>query len=437
MGELTLSRVRGLLAIWPAALVTLAAACSSTPGPAAAPPDAAGTPTAAASPTAISVEPDTEAETALPEFMRYGWETDFSRHTVPYEEIRPGGPARDGIPPIDDPAFISASTPPAYMSDDEPVISLEIAGDRRAYPLAIMVKHEIVNDVVGGRSVTVTYCPLCNTGIAFERTLDGRLLDFGTTGNLRNSNLIMWDRQTQTWWQQATGEAIVGELSGAILTFIPVQIVSWKAFRDAFPNGLVLSRDTGFEFVYDSPPYGGYDVLLPRDSSTDLFGEHRIQPRDRVVSLSVAGKSVAYPFSLLEEHPVINDAIDGLDVVIFFVGGALSPFPEQVDETISSGLSSMMLYEDVSERGDLSFRTVGATAVFSPTVDGAALTFEVRAGDIVDRETGSRWDILGRAVGGPLKGATLEPVVHGNDFWFAWVAFHPDTEVRTIGDVLR
>ena len=132
----------------------------------------------------------------------------------------------------------------------------------------------------------------------------------------------MWGPPDPDLVAQATGEAIVGELSGAILTFIPVQIVSWKAFRDAFPNGLVLSRDTGFEFVYDSPPTAATTCcsLVIRAQTCLVNTESR--PRDRVVSLSVAGKSVAYPFSLLEEHPVINDAIDGLDVVIFFVGGA-------------------------------------------------------------------------------------------------------------------
>ena len=424
----------GLLLLAAPLLALLAAACSSAASQPPSPTPTVETPIAVVSPTAVVAEPDVDGESELPDFMRYGWETDFSKHTVPYDEIRPAGPIRDGIPPLDDPKFASASDPPDYLGDDEPVISLDINGERRAYPLAVMVKHEIVNDEVGGRHVTVTYCPLCNTGIAFDRTIDGRVLDFGTTGHLRNSNLIMWDRQTQTWWQQTTGEAIVGELSGALLTFIPVQIISWQAFRDAFPEGLVLTRDTGYDFVYESPPYGGYDVLVSLDPESGLFGEHGVQPKDRVVSLIVGGKSIAYPFSLLEERPVINDTFEGRDIVVFFVGGTISPFPEQVDETLSAGLTALAMGVEVPERGELSFRTVGSTAVFSPTVDGRKLTFEERAGQIVDRETGSSWDILGRAVAGPMKGKTLEPVVHGNDFWFSWVAFHPDTEVRTAAD---
>ena len=270
--------------IWPILAATvatlLAVACSSAGTGSVTPSPAAG---ATVSPKTAVVSPEADEGVSLPRFMTLGWETDFSKHSVPYEEIKPGGPVRDGIPPLDAPVFVSASEAPDYMSDDEPVISLEINGDRRAYPLAIMMKHEIVNDEVGGQLVTVTYCPLCNTGIAFDRTVGGRVFDFGTTGNLRNSNLIMWDRQTQSWWQQTTGDAIVGELTGTVLSLIPVQILSWAAFRDAFPEGLLLTRDTGFEFVYDSPPYGGYDVLVSQETARSVFGEDGIQPKDRVV----------------------------------------------------------------------------------------------------------------------------------------------------------
>ncbi|MBM3945626.1 MAG: DUF3179 domain-containing protein, partial [SAR202 cluster bacterium] len=151
----------------------------------------------------------------LPGFMTTGWKTDFSRHSVPYSEISSGGPGKDGIRPIDRPTFAPASDPPPYMRDAEPVIVLELGGEARAYPLAIMIAHEIVNDEVAGLHVSVTYCPLCNSAIVFDRRLGDLVLDFGTTGNLRNSDLVMWDRQTESWWQQITGEAIVGQLTGA------------------------------------------------------------------------------------------------------------------------------------------------------------------------------------------------------------------------------
>ena len=134
-----------------------------------------------------------------------GWKTDFSKHSVPFTEIRSGGPPRDGIPPIDNPAFKLVSNAPEYLADDEPVVSLEIHAEAKAYPLAILMWHEIVNDELGGIPVTVTFCPLCNTAIVFDRRLDGEVFDFGTSSLLRNSDLVMWDRQTESWWQQITG----------------------------------------------------------------------------------------------------------------------------------------------------------------------------------------------------------------------------------------
>ena len=205
--------------------------------------------------------PEKAQETAdgipFPRYMTFGWETDFSKHSVPLDEIRSGGPGRDGIPPIDDPEFAKVSDPPGYMVDVEPVISLEINGQARAYPLIILMNHEIVNDEVGGVPVSVTYCPLCNTAIVFDRRVAGEILDFGVSGNLRNSDLVMWDRQTQSWWQQITGEAIVGELTGTQLEFIPAPVVTWAQFAGAFPDGEILTRPFSPFTNYDLPLYSG------------------------------------------------------------------------------------------------------------------------------------------------------------------------------------
>ena len=194
----------------------------------------------------VAPDPDFERELREARFSTRGWETDFSRHSVPYSEIISGGPPPDGIPPIDDPKFVSPEDADRWLTGQEPVIALEIDGDARAYPLQIMIWHEIVNDVVGDVPVTVTFCPLCNSAIVFDRRLDGVTYDFGTSGNLRNSDLIMWDRQTESWWQQLTGEAIVGELTGKVLTFLPAPIVSWEDFKAANTGSKVLSRSTGF-----------------------------------------------------------------------------------------------------------------------------------------------------------------------------------------------
>jgi hypothetical protein len=184
--------------------------------------------------------------------------TDFSRTTIDLAEIVSGGPPKDGIPSIDDPQF----TPVGKLSGltpEEPVLSLIIGKQARAYPLRVMIWHEIVNDVVGGRPVAVTYCPLCNTGIVFDRRLEGRTLDFGTTGKLRHSDLVMYDRQTESWWQQYGGDAIVGDLAGRSLKILPSRLESLAGFRERAPEGLVLVPNNPRFRAYGSNPYVGYD----------------------------------------------------------------------------------------------------------------------------------------------------------------------------------
>lgn len=184
--------------------------------------------------------------------------TDFSRSTVDLVEIISGGPPKDGIPPIDEPRFIRVSKVKG-LAPNEPVLSLILGKEARAYPLRVMIWHEIVNDVVAGVPVTVTYCPLCNTGIVFDRRLDGRTLDFGTTGKLRHSDLVMYDRQTESWWQQFGGEAIVGELAGRSLEIFPSRLESFESFRERAPEGDVLVPNNPHFRAYGSNPYVGYD----------------------------------------------------------------------------------------------------------------------------------------------------------------------------------
>ncbi len=187
------------------------------------------------------------------------FKTNFGQHTVPYSEILSGGPPKDGIPAINHPHFVSVSDADAWLKPVETVIFVEVGDDARAYPIQICMWHEIVNDVVGELPLVVTFCPLCNTAIAFERTLGEPVLDFGTTGRLRFSDLIMYDRQTESWWQQATGEAIAGELTSTHLVYYPASIISWAYFKAARPDSKVLSRDTGFDHPYGRNLYAGYD----------------------------------------------------------------------------------------------------------------------------------------------------------------------------------
>ncbi len=254
--------------------------------------------------------------------------------------------------------------------------------------------------------MVVTFCPLCNAALAFDRTLDGRVYEFGTSGLLRNSDLVMYDRTSESLWQQFTGEAIAGELTGSQLRFLPAGIISFGDFREAHPDGSVLSRDTGYDRDYGANPYVGYDNI---DQSPFLFRgdpDGRLPAMERVVAVELDGVDIAYPFSSVTEAGVINDSRAGSGLVIFHEGGTASALGERV----------------IAESAD-----IGATGVFRPLVDGRKLTFRREGGAIVDEETGSTWNILGQATGGPLAGSQLEPLVHGNHFWFAWAAFKPDT----------
>jgi hypothetical protein len=198
------------------------------------------------------------AVAAEPDHWRTEWpNTNFTRHSVDLAEVMSGGPPKDGIPSIDDPAFVPVSE--ATLSDREPVIGLMIDGDVRAYPLRILIWHEIVNDVVGGVPVAVTYCPLCNTGIVFDRRVGDRVLEFGTTGKLRNSDLVMYDRTTESWWQQFLGEAIVGELTGTELIMLPARLESFASFKERAPDGRVQVAPGGSKRAYGANPYAGYD----------------------------------------------------------------------------------------------------------------------------------------------------------------------------------
>lgn len=209
------------------------------------------------------------------------WITDFDKTDIDISTIISGGPPKDGIAAIDEPTFISIAEAGA-LGDRDPVIGIEINGDARAYPLGVLMRHEIANDVIGGKAVTVTYCPLCNSAIVFDAMIDGKRHDFGTTGRLRNSDLVMYDRQTETWWQQFNGKALIGEYLGRQLQAIPSRMESFGNFKKRFPNGKVMAGESGSLARYNSNPYGGYDT----SSTPFLFiGElpKDVDPMQRVV----------------------------------------------------------------------------------------------------------------------------------------------------------
>ena len=223
-------------------------------------------------------------------WTREGWKTDFSRTSIAFGEILSGGPPRDGIPSIDNPVFAAASEV-STIGDREPVIRLQVGDDVRAYPLQILTWHEIVNDTVGGVPVAVTYCPLCNASIVFDRRVGDRIFEFGTTGKLRNSDLVMYDRTTESWWQQFTGAAIVGEMTGEKLTLIPSRIMAFADFKSQNASARVLAPNNPGMRDYGRNPYAGYDStaypFLYRGEMPD-----GIEPMARVIVVRTDGNPI-------------------------------------------------------------------------------------------------------------------------------------------------
>jgi len=373
---------------------------------------AAATPTSGTANTAVPAAAAASDSVERPSWASANWKTNFARHSVPFDEIMSGGVGRDGIPSIDAPEFISNTEAQEWLADNEPVIALEIDGDARAYPLQILTWHEIVNDTVGDVPVAVTFCPLCNSAIVFDRRVAGEIYEFGVSGLLRNSDLVMYDRTSESLWQQFTGEAIIGDLTGTQLTFLPSSLISFADFQAAYPEGQVLSQDTGFNRRYGVNPYTNYDAGGGTPFLFDGEIDERLPAMERVVAVTLTNPDgttvdIAYPLRSLAEAGVINDTEHNL--AVFHLPGT------------SSALGATQIAEGAD---------VGATGVFDPRLDDQTLTFRREGATIVDEQTGSTWNILGEAISGALAGRQLTPIIHGNHFWFAWAAFHPDTLVH-------
>ncbi|WP_460704499.1 DUF3179 domain-containing protein [Myceligenerans halotolerans] len=382
-----------------AALLVALAGCAAPEEPAG---DGSGTAGESGSAAGSGVDDDT------PSALDYPQNPDLPEPLIDLDHLASGGIPPDGIPAIDDPVFQPAGEVD-WLDDDEPVLSLTVADETRAYPLQVMTWHEIVNDEVGGVPVAVTYCPLCNSGVAFERTVDGEVLDFGTSGKLYIDNLVMYDRQTESLWPQLTGQASVGHLTGAQLVAIPMGAVGWGQFRSDHPDALVLTRDTGFSRDYGRNPYPGYDDPDGRLLVQPPTEDPRLPVKERVVGIESDGNAVAVRRALLAESGVLEVEVGGRDLVLWHREGQASAL--DADRIVDG-------------------QEVGTVGVFEPTTaDGRALTFRPAGAGFEDEETGSAWNVLGRATAGPLKGETLEPVTHLDTFWFAWVGFQPETRL--------
>jgi hypothetical protein len=281
---------------------------------------------------------------------------DLRRSLVPADEIHAGGPSRDGIPALTDPKFVPAAKAD-FLSPEDRILGLHLGGEARAYPIGILNWHEIVNDRIGGRAVAVTYCPLCGTGVAFDALHDGRRLEFGVSGLLYNSDVLLYDRQTESLWSQIKKQAVTGPMKGQRLSALPMTDTTWRAWRKAHPRTLVLSTDTGHSRDYSRDPYAGYaqerGLYFPVSARSK-----RYHPKERVLGLEIDGTFKAYPFAELSKHGGgdMRDRVNGRNLLVSF---------DPINESATA-------YDD--------------------------------------------------------KGYQL-PAITG--FWFAWYAFHPQTEIFT------
>ena len=317
-------------------------------------------------------------------------ETDGLKHLIPLDKIRGGGPPKDGIPSIDNPVFANVDNS-QFMSNSDTVIGLEIDGEAKAYPLFILVWHEIVNDEIGGVPVSVTYCPLCYTNQVFERIIDGNTVEFGTSGKLYNSNLLMYDRFTESYWSQALGMAVTGELTGYKLDLVPFDVITWGDWKTLHPDTLVLTTDTGHIRSYATDPYGNYytepRIMFPVEHKDD-----RMHPKEIILGFNYENVYKAYKQSDVESMIVINDNIDDNHVML------VSLFSEN-------------------------------TRAFDRNLDGIVLDFEYVENKILDTQTNSEWNYDGLSISGQYLGKQLERLPMEPGFWFEWVAFHPETLV--------
>jgi hypothetical protein len=357
------------------------------------------------------------AQMKNPKNIPFNWNTDTTLTNIDLSELSVVLP-RGSFAVLNYPKFVSREDGLKDFFSKEPVISVEINGQAKAYPLNMLSIHEIANDTLSGMPILSTYCPLCNAGIVYDRRLNYKgkdfLLQFEVSGMLRKSDMVMADKQTETWWQQLEGKAIVGNLEGAELSVIPSLVISVEEFFKRYPDGKILFKSTGIEGAeeyygknfyknYDSPDNKPYDRFFSPD---DI--DPRLPAMERIVDIRSAGEFKVYTFSVVAEKGVLNDEFNGKNIVLFYQPGTVSVLDEK----------------EISESRD-----VGMVTVFNSKLEDKILSFRKENGIILDNETNSKWDITGRCIEGKLKGKELQIEPHGNHFAFAWLAFHPDTKI--------
>ncbi|MBI3124035.1 MAG: DUF3179 domain-containing protein [Ignavibacteriales bacterium] len=351
-----------------------------------------------------------------PKNIPFGWKTDTTKTEINLSELSIVLP-RGSFQVLNYPGFVGKEEGLKSFFPLEPVISIEITGEAKAYPLNMLSVHEIANDSLAGIPILATFCPLCNSGIVYDRRLihkgGNHLLDFEVSGMLRKSDMVMADKQTETWWQQLEGKAIVGELAGAELKVIPSLILSVKDFFDRYPNGKILSKSTGIKDAEESYGYNYYKNYDRTDGKPHerFFDPNQIDKRlpamERVVDIRNRGEFKIYPFSVIAKTGVINDEFNSKNVVVFYKPGLVSVLDEK----------------DITQSKDL-----GTVTVFNSLLDGRKLNFRKEGENFIDN-TNSTWDITGRCISGKLINKQLAIEPNGIHFAFAWLAFHPKCEI--------
>jgi len=327
-----------------------------------------------------------------------GFETQAAGNSVPQPTvdlralgmvtIRP----RDAIPAIDQPAFLSADEADSEYAFYELVIGVEINGEAKAYSAPFLSRHEIVNDSVGGVAIAVTWCPVCFTALVYDRTINGEEFSFGVSGKLMHNGLVMYDRQTDSFWAQVLGEAVSGPMVGTKLEFIPAFQTTWEDWKATHPDTVALEK--GYFGDYD--PYLNYyefdyaGVVRPNRVS------HRLGQKEFVIGVEHLGNTVAFPFSVMSLEPIVNDYVGDTPILAVF-----------------------------------NAETATGVAYQRTFLDGQVLSFTILDGmTLIYQETGSTWNgITGEAISGSLAGESLIRVKSTLAFWFGWYDFYPDTDV--------
>lgn len=315
------------------------------------------------------------------------------------KNIASGGPPKDGIPPIDNPRYVSSDKADAFLSKNDVVFGLEHNETVKAYPQIILVWHEIVNDLIGGEKVSITYCPLTGSTVGYvgKSRVDGEELTFGTTGKLVNSNLLMYDRQSDSNWPQVLGVAINGPSKGNVLQQIPMEWTTWEKWKKKHPDTQVLSTDTGYSRSYGTDPYGSYTTASGYYFSNSLFFsvmamDERFQPKKVVIGLKVGDSYLAVPKEEIAVKKFDNIAVGTEPIVLFYD-------PE-----------------------------LDVVRAYSRGVGSQTLKFSIDNSRVVDQQTSSEWTPSGLCTKGRFAGTQLKRMEHFDVMWFAWYAFYPNTE---------